>query len=166
MLLYLFSYIESKSNDDLKPAGVLYMPVKYNDFVDSNDEEDNLSFTMNGLINIEDRIPEAMERDAEQKYVPYTYKKDGDYKSGSLYSSEDFEDIKKKIISVVQSIASRMKKGDISRKPLYSDATAACKYCDYREVCLSADTNLVIGKKYKNAMEIIRNEVRENEADS
>ena len=166
MLLYLFSYIESKSNDDLKPAGVLYMPVKYNDFVDSNDGEDKLSFAMNGLINIEDRIPEAMERDAEQKYVPYTYKKDGDYKSGSLYSSEDFEDIKKKIISVVQSIATRMKQGDISRKPLYSDATVACKYCDYREVCLSADTNLVIGKKHKNAMEIIRNEVRENEADS
>ena len=165
MLLYLFSYIESKSDENAKPAGVLYMPVKYNDFVESNDDVDKLSFTMNGLINIEDRIPEAMERDAEMKFVPYSYKKDGEYRAGSLYSSDDFDDIKKKIVSVVQSIASRMKQGDISRSPLFIDGGAACKYCDYREVCLSADTNLKVAKRHTNTMEIIRNEVRENETD-
>ena len=141
------------------------MPVKYNDFVESNEDVDKLSFTMNGLINIEDRIPEAMERDAEMKFVPYSYKKDGEYRAGSLYSSDDFDDIKKKIVSVVQSIASRMKQGDISRSPLFIDGGAACKYCDYREVCLSADTNLKVAKRHTNTMEIIRNEVRENEAD-
>ena len=141
------------------------MPVKYNDFVESNDDVDKLSFTMNGLINIEDRIPEAMERDAEMKFVPYSYKKDGEYRAGPLYSSDDFDDIKKKIVSVVQSIASRMKQGDISRSPLFIDGGAACKYCDYREVCLSADTNLKVAKRHTNTMEIIRNEVRENETD-
>ena len=165
MLLYLFSYIESKSDVNGKPAGALYMPVKYNDFVETNDQEDKLKFTMNGLINIEDRIPEAMERDAEKKFVPYSYNKGGEYNAGPLYTSDDFDDIKKKIVSVVQSIATRMKQGDISRNPLYIDSDTACVYCDYREVCLSADTNLKIAKKTKNTMEIIRNEVKENGTD-
>ena len=165
MLLYLFSYIESKSDVNGKPAGALYMPVKYNDFVETNDQEDKLKFTMNGLINIEDRIPEAMERDAEKKFVPYSYNKGGEYNAGPLYTSDDFDDIKKKIVSVVQSIATRMKQGDISRNPLYIDSNTACVYCDYREVCLSADTNLKIAKKAKNTMEIIRNEVKENGTD-
>ena len=159
MLLYLFSYIEAKSNENIKPAGVLYMPVKYNDFVDSNSDDDKLSFTMNGLINCEDRIPEAMERDAEMKFVPYSYKANGEYKSSSLYSTDDFNDIKKKILTVVQSIGNRMKQGDISRNPLYSSSSPACKWCDYREVCLSADTNIKIANKPRNTMEFIRNEV-------
>ena len=101
-----------------------------------------------------------MERDAEMKFVPYSYKVNGEYKAGPLYSSDDFDDIKKKIVLVVQSIATRMKQGDISRNPLHIDSNAACKYCDYRAVCLSADTNLTMAKRHKNTMEIIRNEVR------
>ncbi len=165
MLLYLYSYIEGKTNNQLNAGGVLYMPVRYADYIDSNDKIDNSKYTMNGLINREDKVPEAMEKLAEGKYVPYKYKKDGDYTSASLYSSDDFSDIRSKVVSVVKSVGEQMKDGDISRRPLYIKSSCACDYCDYKSVCLSANENVRIAEKQKNVMDAIRSEVNDNEAD-
>lgn len=165
MLLYLYSYIDAKKDEEYEPAGVLYMPVRYSEYADSMEEVDNSSYAMNGLVSSEDGIPEAMEQKAESRYIPYSYKKDGQYASSSLYSKSDFDDIKAVSVSMVKSVGNGLHKGNIARSPLNKSGECACDHCDYRSVCLSAGENMRTVKSGRSVMDTIREAAKEYETD-
>lgn len=165
MLLYLYAFVESSKNINADYAGILYMPVRRADYIKAKSSEDNTNYTMNGLINSENAIPEAMERDGQGKFVPFKFGSNGAYKSDSLVTSTDFEDIKNKIMTVLRQTGERMIQGDIRRTPMIVDSYSVCDKCDYNTVCLSANQNTIAALHDKNAIETIRREVRGDEAD-
>ncbi len=158
MLLYLFSIVESDESGRSQCAGILYLPVRRNNYENYDGKEDNVSYAMNGLVSIEDNIPEAMEPGAESRFVPYKLKTNGDYNSKSLVSNEDFKSIRNKVISVVKQSVERLNSGDIACSPIISGKKSVCEYCDYKSVCLRADENGRVIPKGIKAMEIIRAE--------
>ncbi len=165
MLLYLYSITDSDESGNSECAGILYMPVKRNDYV-LNEGKDNNFYLRNGLVLNENMIPEAMEPEAKERFIPYNYDSKGGYKSKLLISSNDFKDIKRKVIEVVREKVNQMNSGDISCSPVTSGGKSPCDYCDYKTVCLSADINLEVVKPDAKALNKIRMEAIVNETDS
>ncbi len=165
MLLYLFSIVESDKSDSSESAGILYMPVRRNKYADGTGKNDNISYAMNGLVLYDNMIPEAMEPEAKGQFVPFKIKANGDYDSKSLISSDDFKDIKKKVISVVRESVERLNGGDISCLPVVTGGYSVCEYCDYSSVCLSADKNVREIPSNSDVLETIRTEVKKGETD-
>lgn len=164
MLLYLYTLVDSKKFENAKCAGVLYMPVRRSEFKPSDSDSDNRSFTMKGVINSDDGIPESMEHDGKGKYVPFTYGSKGDYKSSSLIDGNDFDSIRSFVVKKVSETGERILDGDISCKPLMVNNNSVCTYCDYKTVCTySADAITV--KNDKNALDYIRKEAAGDEFD-
>ncbi|MBQ5901774.1 MAG: PD-(D/E)XK nuclease family protein, partial [Clostridia bacterium] len=166
MLLYLYSIADSDQSRNTECAGILYMPVRRNEYSDKAGLKDNNSYAMNGLVLFENMIPEAMEPEAKGKFIPYKYDRKGAYSSKLLISSDDFKDIKRKVIEVVRDKVDRMNGGDISRSPIKAGGYSPCDFCDYSSVCLSANVNIETVPSDSNALDNIRMEAIMNETDS
>lgn len=139
MLLYLTALCDG--SDDAVPAGVLYMPSKRptlsgeRDGSDSDLKDTFKLLKMNGVLLGDKQLLTKMA--TERAYYPFEFKKDGDFSSrSSVVDDDDFKVIGDYIKGKIADIGNSIHGGDVSTDPLDGTESGACKYCDYRTVCL------------------------------
>lgn len=154
MFLYLKAIVDTKNRrflDELGvkgdgapiPAGVIYVKTEVGDVrIDTPvkelaDEAVAAAQTRNGMILGEDSVLAA----TNSKYLPIRLKNDGTPYATSadkVYTREGWDDLCAKLKSVVETIADRMKSGDVSAKPLVEkNRKSPCEYCEFRPICRS-----------------------------
>jgi ATP-dependent helicase/nuclease subunit B len=133
MLLYLYCVIRGE-NPDYKgknPAGILYLPSKR--------DLNKSGLSMNGIICANSDVVTAMESENEGKYIPkYKINKDGtpSKSNTSFIPEEAFDTIFDHIENLAKKLGEDLHSGEISVAPVESGEYSACKYCDYKSVCL------------------------------
>ncbi len=154
MFLYLKAIIDTKNKKFLRelgvkdgqapiPAGVVYVKTEIGDVrIDTPDRElaeravaD--AQTRNGMILGEDVVLAA----SNAKFLPIRLKADGTPYATSaekVYTREGWGELCNKLKDVVESIADKMKNGDVSAKPLIEkNRKSPCEYCEFRPICRS-----------------------------
>ena len=152
MFLYLKAIVDTKNRkflDELGvkeggapiPAGVVYVKTEIGDVrIDTPVREIAEKAvadaqTRNGMILGEDADIAA----SNAKYLPIRLKTDGTPYSTSadkVYTREGWDELCLKLKGVVESIADRMKSGDVSAKPLIEKGRKSpCEYCEFRPIC-------------------------------
>ncbi len=136
MLLYLYCVIRGE-NPDYKgknPAGILYLPSKR--------DLNKTGLAMNGIICANSDVVEAMESENAGKFIPkYKINKDGSpSKSNTSFIPEEaFDTIFNHIENLAKKLGEDLHGGQISAVPVESGDYSACKYCDYKTVCLKRE---------------------------
>ncbi|MBP9989744.1 MAG: PD-(D/E)XK nuclease family protein, partial [Ruminococcus sp.] len=147
MLIYLFAIWKNGFGDyqNIKPAGILYMPVnapfanvERDEAQETIESEKQKKSKMNGLILDDSRIVYAMDG-GDGKFIPAKIKKDG-VCSGTLISFKQMGLLVKKVEKILTEMAMNLHNGVIRVKPAVAQSTSSpyhdvCKYCDYKEVC-------------------------------
>ena len=152
MLLYLFAIWNTKSDTfkekikcegDILPAGVLYFAAKAPDVkISAEDEIENVysnagnSIKRSGLLLNDMDVLSAMEKNFENRYIPVTLTKKGQFsKNDCLRTIEEFGELAKEIDGIVNDIAKRLKAGQVSATPLDSKKEDVCSYCKMKPIC-------------------------------
>lgn len=160
MYQYLF-WLTDKENGkykDCKPAGVLYSLIHSVDPAKIGKNCSNIpalveksvleSLRTEGAVlhNPDDdyKLLKAMEDISGKKtckYIPVKFDKDGLITKASMIdniiSDNDIEAIRKKSDELIINMCENVQKGNFHANPL--QLASPCKYCDYRELCLSAE---------------------------
>ncbi len=137
MLLYLYCVIRGE-NPDYKgknPAGILYLPSKR--------DLNKTGLSMNGIICANSDVVTAMESENEGKFIPkLKINKDGTLAktNTSFIPEEAFDTIFDHIENLARKLGEDLHSGEISAVPMESGDYSACKYCDYKSVCLKDDS--------------------------
>lgn len=148
MLIYLFAIWRSgfREYHDVKPAGILYMPVNapYAK-VDREADEKTVSDTkqkaakMKGMVLDDSRIVYSMDNRTSGEIIPAKLNKDG-VCSGSVISLKQMGLLMKRVEKILAEMAMELHNGVIHVQPARSEKTTSpyydvCKYCDYSDVC-------------------------------
>lgn len=136
MLLYLYSAVKGGKYEGGVPAGVLYIPSERS-IKDNSPKTDAYS----GILLNDTDILTALDNSRSGRFIPVKYKKDGalsDAASQITFTEEEFGLLFNNAEAKLIEMGQRLHKGNVSADPLdgadtYADA---CKYCDYRAVCL------------------------------
>ncbi len=148
MLIYLFAIWRSGFRDykNIKPAGILYMPVNAPYAKIDRDEgqeaiaaQKHKAAKMNGMVLDDSRVIYAMDSRAEGELVPALIKKDGE-NSGTLISIKQMSLLMKRVEKILADMAVSLHEGEIPVRPAFAQLTTSpyhdvCKYCDYKDVC-------------------------------
>lgn len=130
MLIYLYAVTRGAGLDDVSAAGILYQPSK------RNTTDNDLS--MNGLLQADVSLHDAMEKPGDMKFLPY-FKVTNDgavYKNCTSYiSKEGFTTIFDYIEKLMAKMGDSLISGDIKINPTDGRESNACKYCDFAGVC-------------------------------
>ena len=149
MFLYLRSLTEDPSPEmkrtlgvggsgRILPAGAIYMNALTEDknqlSPPREDRRISMADSRSGML-LDDPISiSGMHPD----FLPIKYNKDGSVSALSkknLYTSEQWEQLMDEVGFVVESIANRMKGGDIAARPKQTKNASPCKYCAYKAIC-------------------------------
>ncbi|MCQ2486044.1 MAG: PD-(D/E)XK nuclease family protein [Clostridia bacterium] len=148
MLIYLFAIWRSGFREyrDVKPAGILYMPVNapYAK-VDREADEKTVSdikqkaAKMKGMVLDDSRIVYSMDKRTSGEIIPAKLNKDGAC-SGSVISLKQMGLLMKRVEKILAEMAMELHNGVIHVQPARSEKTTSpyydvCKYCDYSDVC-------------------------------
>lgn len=154
MLIYLFAIWRSgfRNYKNVKPAGILYMPVNAPFAKIERDEGEDIiasqkqkAAKMNGMILDDSRVIYAMDSRTSGNIIPAAIKKDGE-NSGTLISLKQMDLLMKRVEKVLAEMAVNLHEGKIPVNPAFAQSTTSpyhdvCKYCDYKDVCgLDEDT--------------------------
>jgi ATP-dependent helicase/nuclease subunit B len=156
MLIYLSAICR---NEELIPAGILYVPSLPNDAnADGESSEEvikqkmNKSMEMNGAVLSEKEIENAMTIGNKPPFIS---------KSTIELSKEDFNDIFKYIDRLIASMSVELSKGNIEAVPSAAEEYV-CTYCPYSGVCgrsLDSDLLTPLNISDDEAIEKIRSEI-------
>ncbi|MBE6749752.1 MAG: hypothetical protein E7560_01135 [Ruminococcaceae bacterium] len=130
MLIYLYSITRGKGISDDFAAGILYQPSKR--------DLNNKGMAMNGLLQADEALYKAMEKDGNGEFVPKLYfNKDGSIskRASSYIESDGFKEIFDHLEKVMSKTGEIISSGDIAVSPIDGRETPACKYCDFASVC-------------------------------
>lgn len=148
MLIYLFAIWKNgfRNYKNIKPAGVLYMPVNA-PFVsidrdtpqDDIDDEKQKKSKMKGMVLDDSRVIYAMDSRLKGQIVPASVTKTGT-NSGNLISLKQMGILMKRVEKILSDMAMNLHNGVIPVKPACAKSTGSnysdvCKYCDYGDVC-------------------------------
>ena len=156
MLLYLFSIWKDRSGSfkkvtntvgEIIPAGVLYCTAKAGDVSVSPEtaEEEVLSAVADtlkrkGLLINDEEILRLMEKKLSGKYIPVTVKKDGELSSSlTLENLEGMGRLMQEISATVSKLASEMKCGNASARPLKNAKHDGCRFCPHKTICRNSN---------------------------
>lgn len=174
MLIYLFAIWKNGFRDykNIKPAGVLYMPVnapyasvERGEGQQAIDAAKRKSAKMNGMVLDDSRVVYAMDSRADGEIIPAKIKKDGAC-SGTLISLKQMGLLMKRVEKILADMAVSLHNGVIKVYPAASSLTTGsyadvCKYCDYCDVC-RADENAPVNKidklKHEEALQMLGGE--------
>jgi ATP-dependent helicase/nuclease subunit B len=152
MFLYLKAIVDTKNKKFLSelgvkeghapiPAGVIYVKTEVGDVrIDTPvgeiaEKAVREAQTRNGMILGEDAVYAA----SDARYLPIRLKTDGTPYATSadkVYTRAGWDGLCLKLKNVVESIADRMKSGDVSAKPLIEKGRKSpCEYCEFRPIC-------------------------------
>ena len=103
--------------------------------------------TMRGLVNYEDDICTLLDSDLSKASVSsdvisVSTDKNGAYKSGSeIASTEEFEKLSTFVNKKMQEIGTKIRQGEMEKKPYKKADITGCTYCPYQGTC-GFDTRL------------------------
>lgn len=137
MLLYLFAIWQSSSGkyQDIRPAGVLYMPVRPPVPDAGRGEEGEKTYRMSGLLLNDERVLRAMEPSLEGRFLPVKAGVKGLTGKKYLETSEGFSALKKEAERLVTRMADELMSGRIAPDPQKSGQFDPCPSCDFRAAC-------------------------------
>lgn len=146
----------------VEPAGILYMPAKRS--VAAGDEgrgDADKQVRMNGLIVDSDEVLAAMEpaRGSAGRFIKMRFKSDGSPYAGSdTVSAADMDLIEDHVTHEIAKMGERLLAGEIDAHPTDGRDSAACKYCDFADICHSKDSEAdkVPSMKNDEVMEKLR----------
>lgn len=134
-------------NKKVVPAAMLYYAVSDPVVKGQKLTEEELKalvekeLTMRGLVNYEDGICTLLDNDLTKASVcsdviAVSTDKNGQFKAGSeICSTEEFERMSTFVNRKMQEIGSRIRQGDMEKKPFKKAETTGCTYCPYQGVC-------------------------------
>lgn len=148
--LQLLTYLDATCKiEEMLPAGVLYFnlidPIIKADKLMSEEEIENKikeNFKMRGIILADVKVAKMMDKTLEtgkSKVIPAYIDKEGNLsmKMSNAVTKEQFEDLQKYTLNVIEKIANEMLRGDISLNPTYHIKTkrTSCDFCKYKSIC-------------------------------
>lgn len=145
MLLYLSAYKRLKKqrdNEDILPAGVLYMHAAEPGAKKGNRDEKNKeeardkrrrTMKMSGFLLDDEASLSAMEPDFAGLFAP-TKNNKGVITADSVYTLSQYEKLTKYMDKLIVNMSEMLRSGEIEINPL-DGAKKACTYCDYAGVC-------------------------------
>ena len=148
MLIYLFAIWKNgfRNYKNIKPAGVLYMPVNA-PFVNIErdtekeiiDSEKQKKSKMKGMVLDDSRVIYAMDSRLSGQIIPASITKSG-ASSGNLISLKQMDILMKRIEKILGDMALKLHNGIIPVKPACAKSTSSayhdvCEHCDYADVC-------------------------------
>ncbi len=158
MLIYLYAIVKGYGKE-LDPAGIMYLMAKGG--IPNAGEATDKEFKANGLFTNDLSVLRMMENDLAGKFIPakLNSKTPTLSKRSQVVSSEAFNLIFKNIDKLLENMGNEVFEGDISVNPTNSCDSDACKYCDFREICLRDATcknNQVDEISNQEAVEILK----------
>ena len=100
------------------------------------------NFKMRGIILADVKVAKMMDKTLEtgkSKVIPAYIDKEGNLsmKMSNAVTKEQFEDLQKYTLNVIEKIANEMLRGDISLNPTYHIKTkrTSCDFCKYKSIC-------------------------------
>lgn len=159
MLIYLFAITGSQKGkySGFKPAGILYKPASFNqiradryDPDEKIDEQRKLTGKYSGLVLADAEVIYAMDKTESGNIINAKVKENKDKSisfKGSVATAVQLGKIKNKVDEIIARMGNELHDGNIEILP-YDEA---CKYCDYKDVCLKNKSETVrpktLGKK-------------------
>jgi len=154
MLLYLFSIWKDSNGSfrrsvgcegEIIPAGVLYCTAKTAAVTATPEMSDaeiykkvEATLKRKGLLLDDEEVLRLMEKQLTGKYIPVTVKKDGTLSTTlTLESLEGLGRLMNEITTTVARLASEMKKGFASCRPLKDAKHDGCRFCPHKSICRS-----------------------------
>lgn len=138
---------QSHPNQTVLPAGILYYhiddPVLEGKNVEGGEEgfEDELLLALrpDGLVNSEEEIYRAMDREFEKKslVIPVEIKKSGELseRGSHVASTEEFEVIQNYVKEEIVRQGRRIYDGEVAVNPYKDGSQSSCMYCPYSAIC-------------------------------
>ena len=150
MLIYLFTIWKNGFRDykNIKPAGVLYMPVNAPFAKAERDETDeNLmiekqkSSRMSGMVLDDSRVVYAMDSRGKGAIIPAKITSAGEC-AGNAITIKGMELLMKRVEKILEKMAISLHEGKIQVMPAVAKSSTSayndvCKFCDYKDVCLA-----------------------------
>lgn len=154
MLIYLYAVANSEEFGG-NVAGILYMPAK------RDKKKSKADRRMNGLLSANIDLITAMDKENKGEFVP-SYSEDNP--SSSFIAEEDFDKIFKFIENRLKQAGHAVYSGNIAATPVDGLDSAACKYCEFKNVCRIGDEKIEKAEKLTNSqvMEIVESEVTDD----
>ena len=151
LVLYLEQAVEKlkkeNKNKEVIPAAMLYYvvsdPVVQGQKMTKEQLEEkwDKELVMKGLVNYEDDICNKLDEDLKKasyssNVISVGTNKDGSFKKGSeICSTETFQKLSDYVNEKMLEIGSRIREGEIEKKPYKNGEKTGCTYCPYRGVC-------------------------------
>ena len=141
MLLYLVSIWRSEK--DVTPAGVLYMPARFEPFA-ADRADDPASKTqkmlgggkMEGMILDDGEVLRGMDHSLGGMLLPMTVNKRTNAVSGRFISLEQMGLLARRMDAILREMGNDLHRGRIEARPVVGkDHGRTCEWCDYRSVC-------------------------------
>ena len=142
-----------KKDKQIVPAAMLYYTVSdplvkgQNMTSEALNEMVEKELVMRGLVNYEEDICTYLDSDlgkasTSSDVISVSTDKNGEFKAGSeICSTKEFEKMSDFVNQKMQEIGSKIRNGDIEKKPYRKDNLSGCTYCAYKGVC-GFDTRL------------------------
>lgn len=141
MLLYLFALEEfgkERYHAEIRPAGVLYIPVR--DITKQHSVRPSIEAAQSGADSLLKRKGLLVQDPAllkASKYLPFSYNKDGTLSSkSSVAPLETFYLLRDRMHDILRTIGQELHAGKVDANPYYSNRSrTSCDWCDYKAVC-------------------------------
>ena len=141
MLLYLVSIWRSDSS--ITPAGVLYMPARFEPFdaerSDSAEKKEEMRIfggKMDGMILDDGAVLKGMDHSLRGALLPMTVNKRTNAVSGRFISLEQLGLLAKRMDRILRQMGNDLHDGKVEAKPVFGkNHDKTCEWCDYRSVC-------------------------------
>ncbi len=174
MLIYLFAIWRNGFRDykNIKPAGILYMPVNApyakidrDEGQDAINSQKQKSAKMNGMVLDDSRVIFSMDNRVSGDIIPAAIKKDGT-NTGTLISLKQMDLLMKRVEKILADMAVSLHEGKIPVRPAVAESSASpyrdvCMYCDYKEVCCADEdtpTNDIAKLKHGESLSLLGGE--------
>ena len=145
--IQLMTYLDAiwDMNDNIKPAGVLYLKLDDPIIKESADTKDRdiekkilKQLKMNGLIVKDKDIIREMDNsiDGTSMYIPATIKKDGEIgekTSGASY--KQFDALRRYVKKLLKNLCEQIVNGNVDINPYKQKNKTACDYCKFLPIC-------------------------------
>jgi len=140
--LQLMVYLRAAMEDKMEPAGAFYFHISEPSvdagvlledrgsqaFKDKLEDEIRKSFMMDGAMVSDPDVASAIAGD-DLRIVPLRSGK-------NLYTPTEFADFQNQVNAKIDKMCQELIEGNISITPLKIKENTACKYCDYKGICM------------------------------
>lgn len=142
--IYLFALCENGRGryGDVTPSGMFYLTSKTPEVPLGSDappellEKEQLkTMKMTGLMLDDPDVLRAMEADLDGIFIPAALNKKGEIGTANLVALEDFGTMRGHLQTLLDEMATLLRRGDIAAMPRYTSQFPPCVYCAYHDVC-------------------------------